>query len=384
MSADYFDPLARMLKDNGVFRPVMLIDRDRLDRNTDRMRAGLPAGAALRIVDKSLPCIPLIERLMTRTGTGRLMTFHLPVTLRMLAAFPQADLLFGKPMPSGAVRTALQRAEPGIRDGLVRRTVWLIDSEERLRAHAGIAEAAGATLRIAFEVDAGVRRGGVATPDTLSALLGLARRCTNLRIEGLMAYEAHIAEVPGPRREQALVSQRLDAFLDRLAPEERAIVNTGGSKTALLYGDDTRANDLSAGSGFLLPSDFDTPGLAGFEPAVFVATPVLKVAEARIPGPAALTRTLKGLGLFPRRCCYIYGGNWLAQPVHPPGVSENRIWGRSSNQQFLTIPAKLVMEPDDMVFFRPRQSEAILQHFGSIAVVSDGCIVDWWDPLPTG
>lgn len=384
MSAAYFDALSQTLKDNGIFRPVMVIDRDRLDRNIDRMRAGLPEGAALRIVDKSLPCLPLIERLMARTGTGRLMTFHLPVTLRMLAAFPEADLLFGKPMPAGAVRAALEKAEPMLRDGLIRRTVWLIDSEERLRAHARLGEEAGTTLRIAFEVDAGVRRGGVATPDALTALLMLARTMPQLRIEGLMAYEAHIAEVPGPRREQALVSQRLGAFLDRLAPEERAIVNTGGSKTALLYRNGTRANDLSAGSGFLLPSDFDTPGLAGFEPAVFVATPVLKVAEARIPGPAALTRALKGLGLFPRRCCYIYGGNWLAQPVHPPGVSENRIWGRSSNQQFLTIPANLPLEPDDVVFFRPRQSEAILQHFGPLAILSGGSIVDWWDPLPTG
>lgn len=384
MNAAYFETLAQAVKAEGIFRPVLLIDRDRLDRNAERMIAGLPGGTRLRIVDKSLPSLPLIARLLARTATNRLMTFHLPVTLTMLRQFPDVELLFGKPMPSAAVRAALAGADPDQRDGLVRRVIWLVDSEDRLRALAQVATELGVLLRIAFEVDAGVRRGGLDTPEVLDALLTIARGLPCLLIEGLMAYEAHIAEVPGPRSEQARVSRRLDAFIARLSPSERSILNTGGSKTALLYGEGTRANDVSAGSGFLLPSDFDTPGLAGFEPAAFVATPILKVTDAHVPGPAALSALLKLIGLFPRRCCYIYGGNWMAAPVHPPGVCENRIWGKSSNQQFLTIPPDLALKPDDLVFFRPRQSEAVLQHFGRIAVVSDGKIVDWWDPLPTG
>ncbi len=384
MTDPYFAGLEAALKRAGLHRPVLVIDRERLDRNIDRMVAGLPKGTRLRIVDKSLPAPALIGHILKRTGSDRLMTFHLPVTLTMLKAFPQAELLFGKPMPVPAAAQALEQAEGAEKQGLLQRTVWLIDTAERLAAYGALAARLGIVLRIAIEVDAGVRRGGVATPEELHALLEAARRLPSLKIEGLMAYEAHIAEVPGARAEQAKVTERLDRFIAMLRPEERQIINTGGSKTLSLYGGGTHANDVSAGSGFVLPSDFDTPGLAGFEAAAFIATPVLKVGEAHVPGPALLSRGLKALGLFPRRCCYIYGGNWLARPVYPPGVRENRIWGKSSNQQFLTVPPDLALSPDDIVFFRPTQSEAVLQHFGPIAVFADGEIVDWWQPLPTG
>ncbi len=384
MTDSYFAALSAALDQEELHRPVLVIDRDRLDRNIDRMAGGLPAGVALRVVDKSLPSLPLIAHVMQRSGSTRLMTFHLPFTLAMLGAFPQAELLFGKPMPARAAAHALENASDTDRHGLVSRTVWLIDTIDRLRAYAALGAQAGARLRIAFEVDAGVRRGGLADPQALREILALARSEPALKVEGLMAYEAHIAEVPGSAREQQRVIERLEGFIACLAPDERTILNTGGSKTALLYGRGTKANDFSAGSGLLLPSDFDTPGLKGFEPAAFIATPVLKVGPAHVPGPTFLSRVLKAVKLFPERCCYVYGGAWMARAVHPPGVRENRIWGKSSNQQFMAIPDNLLLQPDDRVFFRPTQSEAVLQHFGSIAVFSQGHIVDWWQPLPTG
>lgn len=384
MTRDYFARLEMALRRAGVFQPVLVIDRDRLDRNIARMQQGLPAGVALRIVDKSLPTLPLLGRIMDRTSATRVMTFHLPVTAVMLEQFPEADLLFGKPMPAGGVEKALDTASPPLRDGLVRRTVWLIDTLERLEAYGALAIERNLCLRIAFEVDAGVRRGGAPDPEALRQMVERARAMPCFLIEGLMGYEAHIAEVPGARAEQARVQQRFAAFLDCLAPRERAVLNTGGSKTALLYGRGMQANEFSAGSGFLLPSDFDRPGLAGFEPALFIATPVLKVGRAAVPGPRLLSGLFKALGLFPRRCCYIYGGAWMAHPVHPPGVRANRVWGKSSNQQFLTIPDRLDLKPDDFVFLRPTQSEAILQQFGAIAVLADGEIVDWWAPIAPG
>lgn len=384
MTDTYFGLLEGALKRAGAYRPVLVIDRDRLDRNIDRMAAGLPKGAMLRIVDKSLPSLPLISRIADRAGTRRLMTFHLPVTRLMLDAYPDADLLFGKPMPVAAVEQALSETKGAVREGLLARTVWLIDTAERLAQYAALAGRLGVRFRIAFEVDAGVRRGGLPSPQALSDLLREARRTPALQIEGLMGYEAHIAEVPGARAEQVRVTQRFNAFLDCLEAGESRILNTGGSKTLRLYGSDTRANDFSAGSGFLLPSDFDRPGLSGFEPAVFIASPVLKVGTADVPGPEALSMLLKRLGLYPRRCCYIYGGAWMARPVHPPGVRENRVWGKSSNQQFLTIPDTSTLAPDDLVFWRPTQSEAVLQQFGPIAVFADGEIVDWWQPIPSG
>ncbi|MBB4064194.1 alanine racemase [Gellertiella hungarica] len=388
MTERYFNALSAALKSAGFFRPTLVIDRNRLDNNIDRMMRGIPSHAALRVVDKSLPSVPLLRHVLSRTGASRIMTFHLPITRAVLNAFTDVDLLFGKPMPAAAAEQALAQAEPALRTALEHRTVWLIDTPERLSAYASVAERQDITLRIAFEVDVGVCRGGVGTPEALEGLVKAARAHPRLRVEGLMAYEAHIAEIPalagGPQAEQRRVVERFARFAACLKPEESRILNTGGSKTALLYDAALRGNDLSVGSAFVLPSDFDTPGLQGFEPAAFIATPVLKVTDAKVPGPPVLTRILSRAGLFPRRCCYIYGGAWMARPIHPPGIRENRIWGRSSNQQFMELPAEAHLQPDDMVFLRPTQSEAVLQQFGEIAVYADGQIVDTWAALPTG
>ncbi|WP_395384038.1 hypothetical protein ACHMW4_01750 [Mesorhizobium sp. UC22_110] len=141
---------------------------------------------------------------------------------------------------------------------------------------------------------------------------------------------------------------------------------------------------MSIGSAFVLPSDFDTAGLAGFRPAAFIATPVLKVVEAQLPGPAFVGRALQMLGRFPHRGCYIYGGKWMAKPAFPEGAREEATLGQSSNQQFMALPADAMLQPDDFFFLRPTQSEFVLQQFGTIAVFSQGHVIEQWPVLPVG
>jgi D-serine deaminase-like pyridoxal phosphate-dependent protein len=117
---------------------------------------------------------------------------------------------------------------------------------------------------------------------------------------------------------------------------------------------------------------------------MFIATPVLKVLDARLPGPLWLTRLLQRTGRFPLRCCYTYGGKWMAKPVFPPDLRENALWGQSSNQQLFAIDADSRLQADDFAFFRPTQSEAVLQQFGPVLVYEHGRIIDEWLPLPPG
>ena len=101
-----------------------------------------------------------------------------------------------------------------------------------------------------------------------------------------------------------------------------------------------------------------------------------------LPGPPAVSRLLQALGRFPRKGCYLYGGKWIAEPVFPEGMKTNGLLGLSSNQQFMGLPADSLARPGDYAFLRPTQSEAVLQQFGPIAVLSQGRIVDRWPVLP--
>ena len=118
------------------------------------------------------------------------------------------------------------------------------------------------------------------------------------------------------------------------------------------------------------------------QPAAFIATPILKVLEPEMPGLDGRTSLLQRFGLFPRRGCYLYGGKWMAKPVHPAGMKPNKTIGFSTNQQFMGLPADSQAKPGDYAFLRPTQSEFVLQQFGTINVYSDGRIVDIWPALP--
>ena len=384
----YFALLAIALREAGCHGPRLVIDLDRLDANTDAIAKGAVAGVGLRIVDKSLPSIDLMRRIMSRVGTKKVMSFHLPVTLAMLDAIPDIEVLYGKPLPVAALAKAITELEPESRERLVRQTVFLMDTQARLHEFAALAESHAMSLRIAFEVDVGMHRGGISDPVEVAALCAVAAAHPHIVVEGLMAYEAHIPEMPamfgGADREQAQVIARVAALAAVLPENARKIINTGGSKTVLAYPQVGAANELSVGSAFVKPTDFDKPSLGKLQPAAFIATPILKVADALLPGPQWITGLMQVLRLFGRKGCFIYGGNWLAKPVHPPGMAESKLWGRSSNQQFMSLPDDSRAKVDDMAFFRPTQSEAVLQHFGPLLIYSQGRIVGEWAPLPPG
>jgi D-serine deaminase-like pyridoxal phosphate-dependent protein len=379
MSA-YFSTLSDALKEAGIFQPCLLLDRDRLDSNIALVKGRLDPGLAVRLVDKSLACLPLLSHIGKALGTNHVMTFHPPITEAVLKAFPDADLLYGKPMPVDVAKAVLSKGEVAWS-----RVCWLIDTQKRLAEYGALADELETELRIAFEIDVGLHRGGFADPKALSRALNALQAYKRLRCEGVMAYEAHAPLIPGlfggPTKALAKASAQATAFVACLGADQRRILNIGGSKTALLHHGGA-ANEVSMGSAFVLPSDFDTSGLEGFQPAAFIATPMLKVVEPMLPGPPAVTRLLQALGRFPRKGCYLYGGKWMAEPVFPEGMKTNGLLGLSSNQQFMSLPADATARPGDYAFLRPTQSEAVLQQFGSIAVFSGGRITDRWPALP--
>lgn len=383
--AAYFQTLADALKAARRHRPTLVLDLDRLQENLEIVRKGVAPGVAVRVVDKSLPSIPLLAFVMEKLGTQLVMSFDLSIARAVLQAFPDADILFGKPMPTAALEALLDEMTAQEAADLARRTVLLADGLSRVEQLAHVARGRGLRLRTALEVDVGMHRGGLKTPADLARVVDAATRSGLLDVEGVMAYEAHIPAIPGfaggTAREARAVKARLQAFVEALPPGSRRILNSGGSKTVLTYADPGVANELSVGSAFVKPMDFETGSLATLQPALFIATPALKIVDAQLPGPGWMTSVFQALGLFGAKGCFLYGGHWLAKPVFPAGMRESKLWGVSSNQQFMSLPADCQLQQDDLVFFRPTQSEAVLWQFGDIHLFSAGRIVGTWPPI---
>ncbi|NJN50587.1 MAG: DSD1 family PLP-dependent enzyme [Gammaproteobacteria bacterium] len=380
----YFSALNRLLHEDGPGHPVMLIDRARMDRNVDRLRASVGPDKTYRIVVKSLPSVPLLRHVMARANTNALMVFHRPFLNEIATAFPTADVLVGKPMPVRAAEMFYKQLGDTPFDAS-RQLQWLVDSAERLAQYQALARRLGVKMRVNLEIDVGLHRGGFWEPEAIDPVLAtILADAARLEFAGFMGYEPHLTGAESVSDAAVVdVLRRYAAFVERAHSIDAAIdsskltLNGAGSHTLALYETDRTMNDLSAGSGVVKPTDFDTAHLATHEPALFIATPVLKrYDELKAPGDPWIANVLPLWNPNLARLHFIYGGYWKARYESPRGIAEPLY--HSTNQEPLSTSASVDLAVDDYVFLRPTQSEHVMLQFGDLLVVDQNVIVDRW------
>ena len=381
----YFQGLSDGLDQGGRAAPTLVIDRAALHENIATLKRHINERFAYRIVAKSLPSIPLLEEVMKHSGSQRLMLFNQPFVSQVAVAFPEADILLGKPMPVTAARAFYDDYREGAFNAS-QQLHWLLDTPERTRQYAALAAELGETLSICIELDVGLHRGGASNDSDLLEMLALVQQSGNLSFRGLMGYEPHVVKVPGnPEtfRDAAMATYSHYLALTREALgadwPQNPILNAAGSPTYQMYDrGDYPFNELAAGSCLVKPSDFDLPSLEDHIAASYIAAPVLKrLDKTRIPGIDL--GALQALWNPNReRAFFTYGGYWKAEPVSPQGLSTNPLYGRSTNQELFNGSSSIDLQPDDWVFLRPTQSEFVFLQFGDIAVYEAGRITEHW------
>ncbi|MCC6926453.1 alanine racemase [Novosphingobium sp.] len=382
MHEAYFAGLSAALKRAGLMRPTLVIDRGRLAANVAAVRKSVDgAKLPLRVVAKSLPLPRLLDAIMTGMGSQRLMVFSADMLLQLFALHPEADYLMGKPLPVSEFVRVAELDGPA-----AARVQWLIDTPERLAQYAAAAQARGIALRVNFEIDVGLHRGGFADPQALAATVRQAQ-AAKVEVAGLMGYEPHVPKMPSPDKAHAAAQAAYTAAIEVLKgaglDPATLTLNSAGSPTFRRHCQGTAANEVSVGSAFVKPGDFDLDDLADLLPASFIATPVIKAsADQALPGVEALSGAMHWWDRNTQRGFFIHGGHWLAKPVSPPGLQYSKLFGRSSNQELLTGSKLVQLRPDDHVFLRPDQSEALFLQFGEIAVYDGHGIAELWPTLP--
>lgn len=377
----YFTRLAAALKRAGLNHPVLVIDRVRLAANVQAVRRTTDAAKLpLRVVAKSLPAPRLLETILTGMGTARLMVFSAEMLLQLLPLRPDADYLIGKPLPAAEFARVIDKAGAAA----ATRIQWLIDTPERLAQYSEAARTRNLVWRASFEVDVGLHRGGFADPAALAAAVRVAPEA-GAQLAGMMGYDPHVPKMPRPDKAWAASQDAYRAALGVLGNTDPATLtlNGAGSPTFRRHCKGTVANEVSVGSAFVKPGDFDYPDLADLTPAAFIATPVIKASSDQpLPGIEAASGVMHWWDRNTQRGFFIHGGHWLAKPESPRGLQYSGLFGRSSNQELLTGSKRIDLHPDDTVFLRPDQSEAVFLQFGDIAVYDGKDIVEFWPTLP--
>ncbi len=377
--------LSTALRRQGMGWPGFIIDKTALSVNLERV---LPRARAerLRLVLKSLPCPSLVDHLMHQADTTKLMVFHMPNLLAAARRWPNADLMLGKPLPAAAVDAFYRhfRADSGFDP--TRQLHWLVDDAARVRSLAELAKAHGVRMSVVIELDVGMHRGGATDAKALiDVLAALGHVVPFLRLAGFMGYDAQAGRAPfwvGRKRAVKAANRRYREFLglvQREAPAlwpQQPLINGSGSPTCTDHDEGSPLNELAIGSVLVKPAEFDLPQLSAFQPACWIAAPLIKrMAGVRLPFLEALAP------LSWRDTVFAYGGRWAARPEWPQGLRPSRLYGPSFNQQFFTVPRQSPVQVDDFIFFRPLQSEQLMRQFGMVTMVEQGQIVERWPVL---
>ncbi|AYF88774.1 DSD1 family PLP-dependent enzyme [Pseudomonas sp. DY-1] len=385
----YFARLNQLFREDGGGVPQMVIDLDRLDANADLLAARL-GSRQLRLVAKSLASGGLLDYLARRLNCTRFMVFHQPQLNQLARLFPSADLLLGKPLPTAAALAFYQQLPRHLGFDPSNQVTWLVDSAQRLQEYTELSRALGQSLQVALEIDIGLARGGLSSPDALANVLSqMTASASPLKLRGLMGYDAQVAHAPfwiGKERALRESNARYQAFIQvaRTFPiwPQDPLLNGGGSQTYPLHvAGNGPLSEVAVGSALLKPAAFDSELLREHQAALWIASPVLKVLDGTLPYLDNVQGLLQGWNPNRQRAHYLYGGNWQAEPVSPAGLGYDSLYGRSANQERLIGSRSTGLAVDDWVFLRPTQSEGTLGEFADLRLLRRGNLVGRWNPL---
>ncbi|MQW76233.1 amino acid deaminase/aldolase [Nocardioides sp. dk4132] len=357
--------------DAPLATPLVVVDLDAFDANADdlvRRAAGVP----IRVASKSVRVPALLERVLARPGFHGVLAFTLAEALWLEEHGVSDDLLVAYPSVD---RDAFARlvASPRAAD----RITVMVDSFEHLAVIDSVRSSHAVPVRVAIDVDAGLRlgpahvgpkRSPLHSPDQVLDLARAVQARDGFRLVGVMTYEGQVAGLPDAvptRRARSLVVRGLkSASSSQITARRRAIAdalaelgglelwNAGGSGSIEDSAQDPVVTEVSAGSGLMVPTLFDHYRSFSPRPAAFYGLPV-----TRRPGRGMVT--VHGGGLVASGPA---GADRLPLPWAPAGLHLLPLEGAGEVQTPLAGPGADHLAIGDLVWFRHAKSGELFEH----------------------
>lgn len=392
----YFRTLNIELKKYLRAIPSLLVDLDVVDKNISVLKSDLKPTTNCRIVVKSLPSFELLLYSMQKVQTQSLMVFHQPFLTDLVSKLPSnSDVLLGKPMPIKTVAYFYSNLpEKPYNFNPFTKIQWLVDTEQRIEEYASLAQKLNKKLRLNIEIDVGLHRGGFSSVEMLKKALFLFEKHEKyIEFSGFMGYDPHVVKLPKIIKSEQKAFEQASNFYKKCKElvrtkfpqfwSENLTFNGGGSPTLPLHNSKlSEINDISIGSCLVKPVTFDIPTLKKYQPASFIATPILKKFEkTTLPALEKVKNILPFFNKKNEQSYFIYGGFWKATYCYPRGIQQNKLFGASTNQTMLNSQRNERLNVDDFVFLRPNQSEFVFLQFGNILTIRDKKIGEKWSLL---
>jgi D-serine deaminase-like pyridoxal phosphate-dependent protein len=341
--------------------PALLLDLDAFQRNVDRMaRFFADRPASLRPHAKTHKCPHVALRQLQAGAIG--ITCAKVGEAEVMARAGVRDILIANQIV-GPIKVDRLTDLAGKCNVMV-----AVDDPANVDELSQACQAKGVALRILVEVDVGMGRCGVQTPQ---AALELARRAAdalNLEFMGLMGYEGHLVMVPDPAeraarvREALAVLQEAHILLDRDGLPVR-IASGGGTGTYDVTAACPPMTEVQAGSYVFMDSTY-----AKVRPEFELALTLLSTVVSR-PTPE---RIVVDAG---KKTLSIEFG-W-PQPLDLPGASVQAL-SEEHGKLIAAQPDTVSLRPGDKVQFVPSHCCTTVNLHDVLYVTQRGVLVDVW------
>lgn len=365
--------------------PLAVVDLDAFDANADDLarRAG---GTPVRVASKSLRVPALVARALAHDGFAGVLAYTVAEALHLHETGISDDVVVAYPsVDAGALArlTASQEAAAAI--------TLMVDDVAHLDAVDAVRASPDVRVRVAVDVDAGLRMGGQHVGPKRSplydaaAVTDLARSVVarpGFDLVGAMTYEGQVAgvpdDVPGQRARSLLVRRLKQASVAQLEVRRREVAdalaqladlefwNGGGSGSVESTVADPVVTEVAAGSGLLVPGLFDHYQSFAPRPAAFFGLRV-----TRKPSPALAT--VHGGGLI---ASGPVGDDRAPIPWAPPGLHLTGLEGAGEVQTPLTGHPAAILAIGDLVWFRHAKSGELFEHVNDVHLVRGDRIVE--------
>jgi D-serine deaminase-like pyridoxal phosphate-dependent protein len=366
--------------DEPLATPLMVVDLDAFDANADDL-VRRAAGTPIRVASKSVRVPDLLRRVLAKDGFQGVLGYTLAEALWLDEQGICDDIVVAYPtVDRGALTRLVASPSAAAHITLMVDDVAHLDVVDSVRASHAV------PVRVALDVDAGLRMGGQHVGPKRSPLydagdvVALARTIESrhgFRLVGAMTYEGQVAgvqdEVPAQRARSAVVRRIKSLSMTQLEVRRREVAealraagvelefwNAGGTGSVEATAADRVVTEVAAGSGLLVPTLFDHYRSFSARPAAFFGLPV-----TRRPSPQLAT--VHGGGLVASGPA---GKDRLPTPWAPAGLHLTGLEGAGEVQTPLTGHPAAMLAVGDLVWFRHAKSGEPFEHTNTVQLLS--------------